>query len=158
MMAQVLLERLLAERGGATSVRVRSAGIARHARDGMIASLDARLALRERGIHVGENEFVSTALAAHPELLREATVIVTMTTHQKEVVAGYADAAGRPVITLRELAGEAGDIGDPAAQGEDVFRACRDEIARCLAKSLDTLLRLAHGRDGAADERGLLPG
>jgi protein-tyrosine-phosphatase len=44
------------------------------------------------------------------------------------------------VFTLRELAGEDGDIEDPAAQGEDVFRACRDEIKRCLGKSLERVL------------------
>jgi len=55
------------------------------------------------------------------------------------------EARGRPVLTLRELAGEAGDIGDPAGQGEDVFRACRDEIRRCLEASMDRLLVLLSG-------------
>jgi len=33
-------------------------------------------------------------------------------------------------------------------QGEDVFRACRDEIKRCLEKSFDRLLELLpDGRD-----------
>jgi protein-tyrosine-phosphatase len=142
MMAHVLLERLLAERGVAT-VRVRSAGVARYARDGMIASLDARLALRERGVRLEEEAFVSTALAEHPELLREAALVLTMTTHQKDIVAAFPEAVGRPLFTLRELAGEAGDIEDPAAQGQDVFRACCDEIVRCLDKSVDRLLTLA---------------
>jgi protein-tyrosine-phosphatase len=44
------------------------------------------------------------------------------------------------VFTLREFAGEDGDIGDPVGQGEDVYRACRDEIKRCLKLSLDRLL------------------
>ncbi len=149
-MAQLLLERMLAERG-VTTVRVRSAGVARHARDGMIASLDARLALRERGIHVGEYEVTSTALADHPELLREAALVVTMTARQRDIVAGFVEAAGRPVLTLRELAGGAGDIADPAAQGEDVFRACCEEIARCLDASIDRLLALADGNGGARD-------
>jgi len=38
------------------------------------------------------------------------------------------------------FSGEAGDIDDPAGQGEDVFRAARDEILRCLEKSIDRLL------------------
>jgi protein-tyrosine-phosphatase len=149
VMAQLLLERMLAERG-VTTLRVRSAGVARHARDGMIASLDARLALRECGIQVGEYDVVSTALAEHPELLREAALVVTMTAAQRDIVARFVEADGPPVLTLRELAGGAGDIADPAAQGEDVFRACCAEIARCLEASIDRLLALADGNGGGA--------
>jgi protein-tyrosine-phosphatase len=139
-MAHVLLERLLAERG-VGDVRVRSAGVARFARDGMLASLDARIVLREVGIHLAEDAFASTDLRRHPELLTEAGVVVTMTVDQKEVVAQLG-AGPSPILTLRELAGEAGDIGDPVGQGEDVYRACRDEIARCLDKGIDRLLAL----------------
>ncbi len=139
-MAHALLEKMLAERGVDGRLRVRSAGVAHFARDGMIPSLDARLVLREDGIHLGETTLTSTALARHPELLAEADVVVTMTAEQKALVSGYAEAAGCTVVTLRELAGEAGDIGDPSAHGEDGFRACRDEIRRCLQRSVDRLL------------------
>ena len=139
-MAHVLLERLLAARG-LGDVRVRSAGVARFARDGMLASLDARLVLREVGIHLAEDAFASTDLRRHPELLAEAGVVVTMTVDQKEVVAQLG-AGPSAIFTLRELAGEEGDIGDPVGQGEEVYRACRDEIARCLDKGLDRLLAL----------------
>ena len=50
------------------------------------------------------------------------------------------EAADKPVMTVRELAGESGDIADPAMQDEDVFRRCRDEITRCLARGLERLL------------------
>src|SRR5262249_58413246 len=73
VMAQVLLERMLAARG-LSDVRVRSAGVARFARDGMLASLDARLVLREIGIHLPEDAFSSTDLRRHPELLDDAAV------------------------------------------------------------------------------------
>jgi protein-tyrosine phosphatase len=140
VMAHVLLERLLAVRG-LGDVRVRSAGVARFARDGMLASLDARIVLREVGIHLAEDAFTSTDLKRHPELLAEAGIVVTMTVDQKEVVAQLG-AGRRPILTLRELAGEEGDIGDPVGQGEEVYRACRDEIARCLDKGIDRLLAL----------------
>jgi protein-tyrosine-phosphatase len=141
VMAQALLERMLAARGVA-GVSVRSGGVAHWARDGMIPSLDARLALRDEGIHLAEDAVTSTAIAQHPEVVAAAAVIVTMTAEQKTIVAALADAAGKPVLTLRELAGESGDIADPAMQSEDVFRACRDEIKRCLEKSIDRLLVL----------------
>jgi protein-tyrosine-phosphatase len=138
VMAHVLLERMLAER--APDVRVRSAGIAPYARDGMIPSLDARLALRDEGIHLAEDALTSTDLRQHRELLIEADVILTMTEQQKMMVGALENGQTPPIFTLREFAGEAGDIGDPATLGEDVFRACCDEIKRCLEKSLDRLL------------------
>jgi protein-tyrosine phosphatase len=142
-MAQALLERMLADRG-LGDVRVSSAGVARFARDGMLASLDARLVLREVGIHLAEDAVTSTDLRRHLDLLQEAAVVVTMTAEQKQAVAQLG-AGPRPVLTLRELAGEAGDIGDPVGQGEEVYRACRDEIARCLGKGLERLLALRNG-------------
>jgi protein-tyrosine phosphatase len=140
VMAHVLLERMLAERG-LGEIRVRSAGVAKFARDGMLASLDARIVLREIGIRLAEDDFTSTDLKSHPELLHEAAVVVTMTADQKRTITEFG-AAPRPLLTLRELAGEEGDIGDPVGQGEDVYRACRDEITRCLDKGLDRLLVL----------------
>lgn len=140
VMAQLLLDRMLAARGAGERVRVRSAGVAPWARDGMIASLDARLALKEDGLLVAEDAVVSTALRAHRELIAGADLIVTMTVEQKRIVGELAEAGAPTVVTLRELAGEAGDIGDPAGQGEDTFRACRDEIKRCLEKAIDRVL------------------
>ncbi len=144
-MAQVLLERMLARHGADGAIRVRSGGIANYARDGMIASLDARLALRDEGIHLGENDFVSTDLRRHRDQLEGADVILTMTVLQKQMLAAFDEVRDRPVFTLREFVGEAGDIDDPATQSEDVFRACRDEIKRCLEKSVPRLLMLLSG-------------
>jgi len=140
VMAQALLQRMLAERDALEGVRIRSGGIAPYARDGMLPSLDARIVLREEGIHLGEDDLVSTDLKRHRHLLAEADLIVTMTVQQKHMVEDFAEARGRSVVTLRELAGEEGDIGDPATQGEETFRACRDEIRRCLERSVDRLL------------------
>src|SRR5207249_4567669 len=145
VMAQVLLERMLARHGVDGAIRVRSGGIANYARDGMIASLDARLALREEGIQLGENDFVSTDLRRHRDLLVGADLILTMTVLQKQMLTAFDEVRDRPVFTLREFVGEEGDIDDPATQGEDVFRACRDEIKRCLEKSVPRLLMLLPG-------------
>ena len=145
VMAQVLLERMLARHGADGAIKVRSGGIANYARDGMIASLDARLALRDEGIQLGENDFVSTDLRRHRELLGGADLILTMTGLQKQMLAAFDEVRDRPVFTLREFVGEEGDIDDPAMQGEDVFRVCRDEIKRCLEKSFPRLLMLLSG-------------
>ena len=87
-----------------------------------------------------EDTITSTDLKSHRDLLATADVVVTMTAEQKRLVAALADGAARPTLTLRELAGESGDIADPMGQGEETYRACRDEIARCLAKGFDRLL------------------
>jgi len=142
VMAQLLLERMLAARGADGRVRVRSGGVGNWARDGMIPSLDARLVLREAGIHLAEYAMSSTALAYHRDVVADAALILTMTGEQKAIIEAFDEARDKPVLTLRELAGESGDIADPAAQGEDVFRACRDEITRCLEKAVDRLLSL----------------
>jgi protein-tyrosine-phosphatase len=146
VMAHVLLEKMLAERGTNGAVRVRSGGIANHARDGMIPSLDARLVLREWDIHLAEDAFASTDLRRHREIVAEAHLIVTMTAQQKETIGAYAEARGRPVMTLHELAGEPGDVDDPFGQGEERYRATRDEIRRCLELGVDRMLTLLRDR------------
>ena len=143
VMAHVLLERMLADRGADGRVRVRSGGIAPYARDGMVPSLDARLALREVGIELTEDAMRSTDLRRHRHLVAQADLILTMTGPQKDLLAALDEAADRPTYTLREFAGEAGDIEDPAMQGLSAFQVSRDAILRCLERAVDRLVALA---------------
>jgi protein-tyrosine-phosphatase len=145
VMAQKLIERMLGERGLGERVHVSSAGVWTYARDGMIPSLDARLALKEVGIHLAEDGMASTALREHPEILETADLVVTMTAEQTALVRALANGRGVDVVTLPELAGEHGDIADPAGQGEEAFRAARDEIMRCLALGFDRLIARVTG-------------
>ena len=138
-MAHVLLEKMLAERA-VQHISVRSGGIAIYARDGMIASLDAHFILQEHGIHIKRDEFVSTDLKRHRDLIENADLILTMTNEQKSMLDAYPEADGKPAFTLKEFAGEQGDIDDPAMQGEEAFRARMVEIKRCLEHSFDDLL------------------
>jgi protein-tyrosine-phosphatase len=138
VIADHLLRRFLAEHGR-PDIRVRSGGIAPYARDGMLVSMDARLILEEIGIDVSR-EATATDLKVQRHLLAEADLILVMTIQQREMLGAFPEATGKPVFTLREFAGEIGDVEDPAGQGEDVFRACRDEIHRCLQKALPRLL------------------
>ncbi len=140
VMAHALLERMLREQGVDGSVRVRSAGVGNVARDGMLSSLDARLVLREIGIALDEDTITSTDLRRHRYLLADADLVLTMTESQKVAVGVLAETDGRPVFTLREFAGGAGDIEDPVLQGEAKYRACRDEIHACLQQSIDRLV------------------
>ncbi|MGE0679635.1 MAG: hypothetical protein AB7P69_01825 [Candidatus Binatia bacterium] len=145
IMAHVLLRKMLAEHG-ADHIRVRSGGVAIYARDNMIPSLDARLVLRELDVHLPDHELSSIDLKRHRHLVEQADLILTMTQEQKQMLDAYPEAEGKRVFTLKEFAGEEGDIDDPAMQGEDIFRARLVEIRRCLEKSFEDLLRLSHGR------------
>ena len=139
IIAEAVLHRQLALRGLEDRVEVRSGGIAAYARDGSLVSLDARFVLREVGIELPP-EAGATDLKRQRHLLAQADLILVMTEEQRRMLAAFPEAAGKPVVTLRELAGETGDIADPATQDESVFQFCRDEITRCLTLGLDRLL------------------
>src|SRR5213079_2248411 len=128
IIAEKVLERLLAEHGLAGQVEVRSGGIAPYARDGSLVSLDARLVLREVGIELPPGAG-ATDLKTQRHLLASADTILVMTEEQRRMLAAFPEAAGEP-----------GDIADPSMQDEDVFRRCRDEITRCLALGVERLL------------------
>ena len=140
IIAEAVLLRLLASRGVADRYEVRSGGVAPFARDGSLVSLDARFVLRDIGIELPAGAG-ATDLKRQRHLLEEADLILAMTDEQRRMLAaGFPEAGGKPVVLLRELAGESGDIADPSMQSEDVFRHCRDEIVRCLERGLPRLL------------------
>ncbi len=139
-MAEHLLRRELTARGAHGRVAIRSAGIAPYARDGALVSLDTRMTLRDIGIDLGE-EATSTDLKRHPELLEEADLVIAMTRQQaRELVERFPGAVALPVFTIRDFAGEAGDIEDPFEQGDRVFAQCRDQIHALIPVLADRLL------------------
>jgi len=140
IIAEAVLLRLLRERGLADAVEVRSGGIAPYARDGSLVSLDARFVLRDIGIELPEGAG-ATDLKRQRHLVEQADLILCMTEEQRGMLGkGFPEAEGKTVWTLRELAGDSGDIEDPAMQPEDVFRYCRDLIVECLERGFHRLL------------------
>jgi protein-tyrosine-phosphatase len=139
IIAEAVLLRLLREQGMDHAVAVSSGGIAPFARDGSLVSLDAKLVLREIGIPEPPKPG-ATDLKRNRHLLAEADLILVMTEQQRQMLGDFEEAAGKRVLTLRELAGESGDIEDPSMQPEDVFQHCRDEIVHCLERGLPRLL------------------
>jgi len=119
----------------AMDVSVSSGGIASNARDGMLISLDAKLVMKEIGIPLSDDS-LSVDLKKHPELLHEADLILTLTDKHKKEIFDYADSNNKEICTLREFAGEHGDVEDPSMKGLEGFRKARDEIKRCLDKGL----------------------
>mgnify|MGYP000614690291 CR=1 FL=1 len=140
VMAEAILRQLLAQREAGDRFSIESGGIAYYARDGALASLDARLALEEIGIEVAADT-VSTDLKRHRHLVSRADVIFAMTAEQVAMLRqGFPEAQGKPIYTLKEFAGGAGDIDDPQGQDTSVFNACRDEILDCWLRSIERLL------------------
>ncbi len=133
------LLRLMLARAGRSDIVVRSGGIAPYARDGMLVSLDTRLVLAEIGVEIPADS-TATDLKNKRHLLAGADLILVMTNEQRQMLDAYPETRGKPVFTLREFAGESGDVDDPAGRGEDVFRTCRQQIARSLEKSLPRLV------------------
>jgi len=148
IIAEALLRRMLAEYAPPESMSIQSAGVAAYARDGALASLDARLVLRDEGIDLPADT-VSTDLKRHPELLEEADLVLAMTDTQIDMLMSiYPSAAAKPVHTLKRFAGRHGDIDDPVGKSEDVFAECMAEIKRCLEGALP---RFLVGNERAAD-------
>lgn len=139
VIAEALLKKMLTERALQDHLSVMSGGIATYARDGALVSMDARLVLREEGIHLPADS-VSTDLKRNRHLIADADLILAMTAQQVRMLrAAFPEAVGKEVYTLKEFAGVGGDIEDPVGKGEDVFAACRDEIKVCLERAIARL-------------------
>lgn len=142
IIAEALLKKMLEDRALQDHLTVESGGIASYARDGALVSLDARLVLRDEGIHVA-SDAVSTDLKRNRHLIADADLILAMTSEQVRMLReAFPEAAGKEVHTLKAFAGSDGDIEDPVGQGEDVYAACRDEIKACLERAMSRLAPL----------------
>ena len=143
VIAEALLKKMLAERALDRHLSVESGGVAAYARDGALVSMDARLVLREDGIHVPADT-VSTDLKRNRHLIVEADLILAMTDAQVRLLREtFPESAGKPVYTLKEFAGGVGDIEDPVGGGDVVYAACRDEIKACLERAIERLAPVA---------------
>ncbi len=117
------------------NVKVYSGGISSNARDGMLISLDAKLVMKEIGIFLSEDS-VSIDLKKRPELIQQADLILTLTEKHKKEISNHFKLENKAIFTLREFAGENGDIDDPSMKGFEGFRKARDEIEHCIIRGM----------------------
>lgn len=117
-------------------VDVSSGGIASNARDGMLISMDAKLAMKEVGIKLSESS-VSCDLKKHPELFEQCDLILTLTDQHKKEIHEFLNINNKDILTIKEFAGERGDIEDPSMKELKGFRIARDEIIEYLMKGLN---------------------
>ncbi|MFX1378334.1 MAG: low molecular weight protein arginine phosphatase [Promethearchaeota archaeon] len=118
------------------NVIVSSGGIASNARDGMLISMDAKLAMEELGIKLSETA-LSKDLKKNPKLIERADLILTLTDKHKEELYNFFNVDGKVILTIKEFAGETGDIEDPSMKELEGFRKARNEIIDCLMKGLN---------------------
>jgi protein-tyrosine-phosphatase len=116
-------------------IKVNSCGVATNARDGMLISLDAILVMKEIGIEL-EEKSLSKKLEIHPELIKNADLVITMTEKQKKRIKDLNLENNSEIITLKEFCGKEGDIEDPSMKSTEGFRKARDEIKKCIIEGL----------------------
>jgi len=118
-----------------SDINIYSGGISSNARDGMLISMDAILAMKEVGIDLPQDS-LSIDLKKHPTLIGKADLILTLTEKHKEELHAFIGKDNKNIFTLKEFAGEDGDIEDPSMKGLEGFRKARDEIERALLKGM----------------------
>ena len=116
-------------------IAIYSGGIASNARDGMLISIDAMLAMKEMGIELPKDS-LSINLKQHPHLIDNADLILTLTEKHKDELKDFIGNDHKTIFSLKEFAGENGDIEDPSMKGIEGFRKARDEIHRVLLKAM----------------------
>ena len=65
---------------------------------------------------------------------------MTLTNQNKQDLLKFQETDDKEIYTLKEFAGESGDIEDPSMKGIEGFRLIRDEIKDCLMKGLQKSL------------------
>ncbi len=131
-MAVGFLKRFLTDKH-IQGVEVFSGGISSHARDGMLISLDAKMVMEQLGIKLPDS-YESIDLKKHREFIERADLILTLTNNHKIEIMEFKASEGKEIYTLKEIAGEYGDIRDPAMKGIEGFGKARDAIKICLEK------------------------
>jgi protein-tyrosine phosphatase len=132
-----MAERLLAARARALGLDlvVSSAGLS--ALEGEPATPEARAALRRRQLDAEGHR----ARRLTEELVREADLVLTMTSaHKQGLLARFPEAAGK-VFTLGEFAeGPAGgDVEDPYGRGEEAYEQCAARLERLVEQAVQRL-------------------
>ncbi len=135
VMAQGIMQEILQEMGADSKlIRVSSAGVAAY--PGEKASKEALLVMEEIGIDMSRHY----ARPLAESLVGEADLIIAMTRGQKKIITSVFLATEDKVMTLKELAGEEGDIEDPVGRSQDFYYWTAQEIERLLGEVVKRIL------------------
>ncbi|NLC88931.1 MAG: low molecular weight protein arginine phosphatase, partial [Clostridiaceae bacterium] len=135
-MAAALFNAYAEEKQQTSKIKWQALSAGLHTRDGLAASEFAVSVLREIGIDISGHSSVQLT----EELLAEADLVATMTGSQQDLLRGLLPELESKIKTLAEWGHEtatesAGDVPDPYAQPETVYRATRDHL-QALIESL----------------------
>ena len=132
-MAGSLARKILEERGQ-QEFQVSSAGIA--AFPGEQASREAVEAMAEMGICLRDHR----ATRLTPEDVREADLVLTMTTAHREYIKMLVPQCSEKIFTLAGYAGTGSeDVPDPLGHPLDAYRKCARKLEELIARSLTRL-------------------
>lgn len=133
-MAQAVAKRLLESRPDCHKDLVfASAGVA--ALPGEPASREAVTALAEMGIDLNRHR----ANLLTPEAVRQADLVLTMTSGQQLYIKKLVPTQAEKVFTLSEYARVGGDVLDPIGQPLEAYRGCARMLTDLIGRVLDRL-------------------
>lgn len=132
-MAGAVAGRLLEGRSDCQNIVFASAGVAAIA--GEPASREAVAVLAEMGIDLNRHRAVQLT----PEAVRQADLVLTMTTAHQQHVQKLVPSQAEKVFTLAGYARAGGDIPDPIGQSREAYRVCARRLMDLIGKVLDRL-------------------
>lgn len=139
-MAEALLRQKIKAAGLHGSIAVSSAGLA--ALQGEAASPNACLAMRRRSIDAEAHRARQLTLA-HVDA---ADLVLTMTKLHKDSILKHDEHWASKVFTLKEYAGQSGEVEDPYGGNIAVYEICAAEIEVLLDASWEKIMLLAAGK------------
>jgi ribose 5-phosphate isomerase B len=135
-MAEMVLKKRLEENNLTDRLLVVSAGLA--IESSRAASRGARFAATSVGMSL-ENHQARQVL---PEQLVEADLVLCMTESHKQLLKNMAQLSAKKVFTLKEYAGESGDVLDPYDKPVEEYVDCLGEISLLIDRSFPKFLEL----------------
>ncbi len=139
-MAEGLLRQKIKAAKMTERIAVSSAGLA--ALQGEAASANAQLVMQRRSIDVAAHRARQLTLAN----VDAADLVLTMTKLHKDSILKHDDNWADKVFTLKEYAGQSGDVEDPYGGSSAVYEICAAEIEVLLAACWEKIMLLAAGK------------
>ena len=134
-MAEALLRRKIESAG--VDIAASSAGLA--APQGSAASKNAAIAMQKRGIEIGLHRAAQLTLAK----VDQADLVLTMTERHKASILHEGSQWKSKVFTLKEYAGQVGEVADPYGQDEAVYELCAAELELLIDAVWEKIMLLA---------------
>ena len=102
------------------------------------ASENAVLAAEALGLNLKEHN----AKQITPSLIKDADIVLTMTSGHKQAIANACNSEGTPVFTLAEYAGHGSeDVMDPYGCGLEIYEECIRKLRQYITETADIITK-----------------